>query len=95
MPKGNDSNYRFLSLVLQVNFYVYEGGSHLDHASYGIFSEYLTLALMLASKYGVQQDTGSQLPQNQILWILGQASILLHIDIDLLQQLNRMYGNSL
>ena len=33
-------------------FFVYKEGSHLDHASCGVFGEYL-LVLLVASKYGL------------------------------------------
>ena len=61
----------------------------LDHTSCGMFSEYVFM-LKVVSKYGAQ-DLNRLIIRFEI-W--GQAAILLFIDIDSLQQLNRMHGQS-
>ena len=62
----------------------------LDHTSCGMFSEYV-FTLKVVSKYGAQ-DLNRLIIRFEI-W--GQAAILLFIDIDSLQQLNRMHGQSM
>ena len=86
-PKGYDSNFRFCQLLCKWIFYVYKEGSHLDHASCGIFSEN-SLSLLMAWKYGHSGARGLNRLRIRCK-ILGQASILLLIDIDSLQQLNK------
>ena len=77
----NDKRLRLklqiLWLALQVNFL----GNRLDHASCGIF----TYMLLVASKYRVQALNLLRIRCE----IFGQTSILLPIDIDSLQQLNK------
>ena len=84
--KGNISNYNFCHL------YPCWKGNLLDHASYDIFNEYLPTSLV-ASKDGLQQDSGFNCLRIRCK-TLGQAFILLAIDIDLrhAQQLNGMHG---
>lgn len=88
--KGNDSSYKLLSLISQVNFLCLPGSSHLDHVSNIVYSEYL-LILMVASKYGAQDLDLLRIRCKT----LGQASILLPIDNESLQQLNKMHGQSM
>ena len=47
------------------HLWIFWEGSRLDHSSYGIFSEYL-LVLLVVSKCGAQWSTRSQLPQSQM-----------------------------
>ena len=73
----------FHLFYLWIIFYVYAEGRRLDHASCG---SYTHIASDIKAR-GLRISITSQL-------MLGQASMLLPIDINLLYQLNKKYGQS-